>query len=118
MRCTTPTRTQKRNDPAADRKAVHRAIEAWAAAVLAAAVMLALTAAPACADTDSYIADLRAHNIPVLPGFEPQWIQFDNQTCTQLRQGIPQEQVLAGSPGTLKIAVGAAQHELCPDTLH
>jgi Protein of unknown function (DUF732) len=89
-----------------------------ALAALASAVTVPVAAPLAHADTDSYIADLRAHNIPVLPGFEGQWIQFGNQTCTQLRQGIPQDQVLAGSPGTLKIAVNAAQHELCPDTLH
>jgi Protein of unknown function (DUF732) len=91
----------------------------------AVAVAALLSSASAHADPNSYVDYLRSHGQLVPGGFEGTTLAFGNMMCSQLRNGIPHDQVLAGFQGGIGMKVGdpaigmdAAQHELCPDTLH
>lgn len=91
------------------------------AAVGAAASLgvMVLGAGPAHADEGSYLADLSAHNIPVL--IPASAVSDGFRVCSQLRAGM--------SPATASQTFGPyynvvgpqivdiAQHDLCPDTL-
>jgi hypothetical protein len=91
--------------------------------VVSAAVATALmVAAPAHADDQSFLNYLEAHGQsttqwPMSPG---KLVMVGHMTCTNLHSGADP---LAGSSPIDRatwgpIGVEAAQHELCPDTLH
>jgi Protein of unknown function (DUF732) len=90
---------------------------------LGAAAAAALIAAPtAHADANSYLAYLSAHGVQ--PNYftnESNLVSGGLQACSKLHAGMSPEQ--AANMGILTGALGApivdaAQHELCPDTLH
>jgi hypothetical protein len=79
------------------------------------------SASQAHADADSYIRYLNDHNIFV-PGInDAVRISRGSQVCTQLHNGMTPQQILDANPIVyfdLRGVIDAAQHELCPDTLH
>jgi hypothetical protein len=86
-------------------------------ALLGAAFLL--VAPPAHADDASYLAALQAQGVPTGPGFTPMTAGYN--ICMSLRAGMkPADAALnfgwmnAWGP----VFVDAAQHNLCPDTLH
>lgn len=84
------------------------------------AVSMALAIAPAAhADANSYLAYLREHQINT--GFQTDaWlVKSGLNACELLHQGMTIDQVSEGLSfiDARGIAL-AAQHELCPDTLH
>ena len=92
-------------------------------AVVSAAVAAALmVAAPAQADEQSFLNYLEAHGqsttaFPYSPG---KFVMVGHMICTNLHSGADP---LAGASPIDRatwgpIGVEAAQHELCPDTLH
>ena len=88
-------------------------------AALCMAVSLAL-AAPAHADDQSFLAYFQAHG-PATPYAPAKLITGGHMICTNLHNGAdPMEGV--GAPWFLAgfgpAIVDAAQHELCPETLH
>jgi hypothetical protein len=94
-------------------------------AVVASALAVgALLSAPmAHADADSYLARLSANGVNPIGTMTPgNLVAGGLQMCNLMRSGMsPQD--AAGSLGILSgvlgvPAVDAAQHELCPDTLH
>ena len=87
------------------------------AAVAIAAVAL-LSTAPARADNQSYIDDLRAHGAFVVPGLEGGWISSGHRMCNELRAGVPRADVAAEVTQTdPAMFMDVLQHQLCPDTL-
>jgi hypothetical protein len=78
-------------------------------------------AAPAHADGDSYIRYLNDHGIFV-PGInDAVRISRGSQVCTSLHNGMTPQQIIDANPIVyfdLRGVIDAAQHELCPDTLH
>jgi Protein of unknown function (DUF732) len=90
--------------------------------VLSAAIAAVLMgAAPAHADADSYIRYLNDHGIFV-PGInDAVRISRGSQVCTSLHNGMTPQQIIDANPIVyfdLRGVIDAAQHELCPDTLH
>lgn len=89
-------------------------------AALAAAVALA---APASADANSYQQYIRDHQIntgimAMTPGSE---MEFGLNVCNYLRAGMTVDQVIPMGWNTMAdnpALVRAAQHNLCPDTIH
>jgi Protein of unknown function (DUF732) len=87
-----------------------------------AACIAALIATASPAHADGYLNYLTAHgqSITAWPMSPPQFVILGHGICTNLHAGAdplagtsPIERVTWGP-----IAVEAAQHELCPDTLH
>jgi hypothetical protein len=81
---------------------------------------MVLGAGPARADESSYLADLSAHNIPVL--IPASAVSDGFRVCSQIRAGMS-PQTAAQTFGPYYSVVGGqivdiAQHDLCPDTLH
>lgn len=74
----------------------------------------------ASADEGSYLADLSAHNIPVL--IPASAVSDGFRVCSQIRAGMsPQTASQTFGPYYNVIGgqiVDIAQHDLCPDTLH
>jgi hypothetical protein len=70
---------------------------------------------------DSYIRYLNDHNIFV-PGInDAVRISRGSQVCTSLHNGMTPQQIIDANPIVyfdLRGVIDAAQHELCPDTLH
>ena len=89
-------------------------------ALLGAAFLL--VAPQAHADNTSYLGDLNAAGVPVIAG-QNQELIMGNQICTALHDGMTPAAASAGDflpiqkPWGPQI-VAAAQHNLCPDTLH
>jgi Protein of unknown function (DUF732) len=85
-------------------------------AVLVAAVAVTL-AAPAKADDQSFLDRLAGKNTA---WFNPQQlVGVGHEVCTELRGGASPADLAAMARGYDGPAiVDAAQHELCPDTLH
>jgi Protein of unknown function (DUF732) len=91
-------------------------------ALMSVAVGVALMGAgPADADGASYIQYLNDHNIFV-PGInDAVRISRGSQVCTSLHNGMTPQQIIDANPIVyfdLRGVIDAAQHELCPDTLH
>jgi hypothetical protein len=97
-------------------------IPAIAACCTAALIAIA---SPALADDQTYLADLQAAGVPttLIGGISRPGAPLDTgyQICAKLRAGEPPE-VAATQFSWLNqwgpAIVGAAQHDLCPDTLH
>jgi hypothetical protein len=90
-------------------------------ATVAVAAATALAAAGAAhADSDSYLQYLRDHGQTVLPFMEGSWLTSGRMVCSELKEGLPREEILRqftfGSDGN--VGIDAAQQELCPETLH
>lgn len=94
---------------------------AWTRLTVAATFVAAavLRAAGADADDDSYLTYLRNHGQAVQPKTESTWVALGNVVCSELRQFTPRDQIAKNYTGgpDAQIAIDAAQHELCPDTL-
>lgn len=92
-------------------------------AVVAPVAALIMTASPAQANSDGYIAELQSDGVPILgldgPG---RYIQAGYTICTELRGGeTPDTAANASGFGQLYFwkqqLVTSAQNNLCPDTL-
>jgi hypothetical protein len=95
--------------------------KAPAAAVLGAAVGVALASAPAAhADVKGYLNYLASHHINTALNTPKTNIYFGLRVCELLRGGTTPEQIAQEAVSTADMPgiIGAAQHELCPDTLH
>jgi Protein of unknown function (DUF732) len=80
---------------------------------------LIATAAPAHADANSYLAYI--HNTGINTAGKPDSWLLDNgqHACELLRTGTTVDQISEGTSNADKRGLTlAAQHELCPDTLH
>lgn len=83
-----------------------------------AATALAL-AAPAHADEASYIRYLNDHGTRVMAFNDDTKIAYGFQACGMLRNGMSMDAIAGASPISDGRGIAeAAQHELCPDTLH
>jgi hypothetical protein len=81
---------------------------------------LVATASPAHADGNSFVADLQAQNVPMVQGPDKA-IAAGYMVCSGLRSGLSPDRAakVFGMGNAFGPAiVDAAQHELCPDTLH
>jgi hypothetical protein len=89
-------------------------------------VALAIPSPEADADTDSFYAYLRDHGISTGALSASQQINMGNGACAEMHAhpGKTPEQVAGDVPQLAWAAIDgrgvaeAAQHELCPDTLH
>ncbi|WP_368834366.1 DUF732 domain-containing protein [Mycobacterium intracellulare] len=81
---------------------------------------MVLVTGPARADESSYLADLSAHNIPVL--IPASAVADGFRVCGQIRAGMsPATAAQTFGPYYNMVGpqiVDIAQRELCPDTLH
>jgi hypothetical protein len=80
---------------------------------------LIVTAVPAHADTNSYLAYI--HNNGINTAGKPDSWLLDNgqRACELLRNGQTVDQISEGMSNADKRGLTiAAQHELCPDTMH
>ena len=81
---------------------------------------LIVTASPAHADDQSYLDELTQNGVPMRngPGFA---LMGGNNVCAYLHHGMSPEGI-ARKMGAMAdwgpAIVAAAQHNLCPDTLH
>lgn len=94
-----------------------------------AAVLIGLStflAAPAHADSRSFLDRVHANGLPDRYGFfgnmgDSETLMIGNMTCDGIRAGIPPDQAMPKSTwdtaGLRPMLIEAAQHELCPDTL-
>jgi hypothetical protein len=92
-------------------------IQGVSAFVIVAAIIV--TAAPAHAEADSYLVYI--HNNGISTGGKPDAWALDNglRACELLRNGMTVDQISGGMSFADKRGLTiAAQHELCPDTLH
>lgn len=91
-------------------------------ALLGVAVGAALIgAAPTHADGDSYIRYLDDHEIFVPGPNDGAKIGRGVEVCIELRKGMTPQQIIDADPIVFfdhRGMIDAAQHELCPDTLH
>jgi hypothetical protein len=89
-------------------------------AALSAGISAALiAAAPTHADANSYLAYI--HNNGISTGGKPDSWALDNglRACELLRNGMTVDQISGGMSFADKRGLTiAAQHELCPETLH
>lgn len=97
-----------------------QSLTAKAAVAASVAAVALVTAGPSRADSDSYLQYLRDHGQTVLPFMEGSWLTSGRMVCSELKEGLPREEILRqftfGSDGN--VGIDAAQHELCPETLH
>jgi hypothetical protein len=78
-----------------------------------------LFASPVHADSASYLEYLRSHGTRVVAWDDPTKVAYGMQVCAMLHQGMTPAQIGSSfSPSDVPGIVDAAQHELCPDTLH
>lgn len=97
---------------------IRRAALAAVAALGLVGALLGMTVAVARADDQGYIADLRAHDAPVLPGLEKSWIGEGHRMCNEMRAGVSRADVAAEVTQTdPAMFMDVLQHQLCPDTL-
>jgi hypothetical protein len=95
-----------------------------AAAVLAAAAFAtAVGVAPtAHADDRGFLDAVHAAGVPTnFPASDGQLLSFGDQACRVIRAGTPPQNAAPTGWGSALWGpqlVDAAQHELCPDTLH
>lgn len=93
----------------------------WGGVVVAAMVWIAWLplAAPARADDNSYLAKLRTEGV-VVPLPAGALVHSGHMVCDYLHRGLrPEDEPSRYFPATgMPQVIGAAQSELCPDTLH
>lgn len=88
------------------------------AAAACAAIFIA-TASPAQCDANSYLAYLASHGTRVMAFDDATRVSYGLHACEMLHAGMTADQVGSSvSPSDARGIVDAAQHELCPDTLH
>lgn len=90
-------------------------------AALGFTLLLATTASPdARADTASFLDYYHSHGGAPWP--DASLIAGGYKVCAAMRAGMTHDEAVAaserGTPVAFAVAVDAAQHELCPDTLH
>ncbi|WP_293001568.1 DUF732 domain-containing protein [Mycobacterium sp.] len=79
----------------------------------------AVSAAPASADDDGYLRYLNDHGTRVMAFNDATKIAYGYQACGMLRNGMSIDAIAGASPISDGRGIAdAAQHELCPDTLH
>jgi hypothetical protein len=88
--------------------------------VLSAAIAaVVIGAAPAHCDANSYLAYLNSHGTFVMAYDDATKVSYGLHACELLHSGMTPEQIGSMvSPSDARGIVDAAQHELCPDTLH
>jgi Protein of unknown function (DUF732) len=91
-----------------------------AIAACSTAVLIA-TASPAHADDQSYLDELTQNGVPMPNG--PSFpLTYGHIVCAKLQHGISPEAIARKEIGPMTAwgpaIVAAAQHNLCPDTLH
>lgn len=92
---------------------------ARAATAFACTATLVATASPAYCDANSYLAYLNSHGTFVMAFDDATKVSYGLKACEMLHAGMTPEQVGSSvSPSDARGIVAAAQHELCPDTLH
>lgn len=92
-----------------------------AAAVLGVTLGVALASAPAAqADVKGYLNYLLSHHINTAVNTPKTNIYYGLRVCDLLHSGITPDQIAqeAVTSADMPGIIGAAQHELCPDTLH
>ena len=78
-----------------------------------------MVAAPARCDANSYLDYLNSHGTFVYEFNDAIKVEYGLRACYMLHAGMSPEQIAAvPSPSDARGIVDAAQHELCPDTLH
>jgi hypothetical protein len=83
---------------------------------IAAALM---AVAPAQADANSYLAYLASHGTRVMAFDDATKVSYGLKACELLHSGMTPDQIGSMvSPSDARGIVDAAEHELCPDTLH
>ncbi len=83
------------------------------------AAILVGTASPAYCDANSYLAYLASHGTRVMAFDDATRVSYGLHACEMLHAGMTADQVGSSvSPSDARGIVDAAQHELCPDTLH
>jgi hypothetical protein len=79
----------------------------------------ALCATSARADDDGYLRYLNDHGTRVMAFNDATKIAYGYQACGMLRNGMSIDAIAGASPISDGRGIAdAAQHELCPDTLH
>ena len=89
-------------------------------AIVACAAAPIVTASPAHADDNSFVADLQAQGVPMVQGPDKA-IAGGYMVCSALRNGVAPDKaatVFGLMNGRGSQIVAAAQHDLCPETLH
>lgn len=87
-------------------------------ALLAAAVLV-LSCGVAHADDQSYLQYLNDHGTRVMAFNDATRIAYGYQACGEMRNGMSIDAIAGSSPVSDGRGIAeAAQHELCPDTLH
>jgi hypothetical protein len=92
-----------------------------AAAAFGVALGVALASAPAAhADVKGYLNYLASHHINTALNTPKTNLYYGLRVCDLLHAGTTPEQIAqqAVSSADMPGIIGAAQHELCPDTLH
>ena len=92
-----------------------------AAAAFGVALGVALASAPAAhADVKGYLNYLASHHINTALNTPKTNIYYGLRICDLLHAGTTPEQIAQQAVSTADMPgiIGAAQHELCPDTLH
>lgn len=92
-----------------------------AVAAFGVALGVALASAPAAhADVKGYLNYLASHHINTALNTPKTNIYYGLRVCDLLHGGTTPEQIAqqAVSSADMPGIIGAAQHELCPDTLH
>src|ERR1700761_7878966 len=95
--------------------------KAAAASALGVALGVALASAPAAhADVKGYLNYLASHHINTALNTPKTNVYFGLRVCDFLHTGVTPEQIAqeAVSSADMPGIIAAAQHELCPDTLH
>jgi len=93
--------------------------ERWIIAMLIPLVFAATFSAPAHADDQSFLNDLRTSGMPVM--YEPYYVGLGYKICAQIMAGMSTADAASqlGIEGQIwgPQIVSAAQHDLCPKTL-
>ena len=79
-----------------------------------------MAAAPAHCDANSYLAYLASHRTLVVAIDGATAVSYGLRACDMLHSGMTPQQIVGSMVSVSDIPgiVDAAQHELCPDTLH
>ncbi len=89
--------------------------------VFVGALLLVAWAPDAHADANSYLAYLQSHGINTALNSPAKNLQAGFYACDALHAGQTPDQVAGSQPFNfvdVRGVIDAAQHELCPDTLH
>jgi hypothetical protein len=96
-------------------------VRATVVSIAASTVALIATASPAHADDQSYLDELTQSGVP-MPNGPSFLLGYGHTVCAKVEHGISPEAIAGKNLGAMTAwgpaIVAAAQHNLCPDTLH